>query len=775
MSTAGFGTQPNTTGLGEVAPSVSTQDLTRDPLVTNAQRCDFGGIARPMLGGIPLLAKLGQGGMGAVYYGIHPRLQTEVAVKVLPFHLAEQQPELIQRFFREAQIAARVKSPHLVSVTDVNQESGLFYLVMEFISGKSAGSYLKAVKQSGENWLKEDEALDICVAATEGLDAAHQEGIIHRDIKPDNIMIPKLKGSDLLNFKAAKLADLGLARGEELGQSLTGAGACMGTPGYMAPEQALDAKAVRKPGDVFSMGATLYALLSGNAPFGGSVLFKMLQSTMNDPHPPLRQIRADLSDATITLIDLCLQKDPARRYKDAHALLEAMRLCRASLGESRVAPQDVERLQALTLMPETGETFKSSTPGLAATQVSAPLTQQVPAPPGAATAANAAAPAQPAKAGLNTTVIAAIAVCVVALVVGAVLLKGGDKNTGSGGAIADVSAKKAPANSQQSPAETGKNDSPAKIDVPKVDPQKAEQDRLAEEKRKAEEAQREKEAAQRKREDEAKQQLADARRALDAAVMVATDAKQKSDWNQVIQILEKPLAALGENDHLTKPAAQALIQEAKDTLKKQADYATQIEKANAILKTGLFEQARTAFEAARQVWPDAPQAQQEKLAAGLKACDDGVHEKRYQVELAAGKTALAGEKWSDAETRFQNALKEKPDDETARKGVADAQAGADRKRQAEAAQRAAQQYATEIADGRDKMTAKNYDAAAAAFRRALEVDGYANDTTARKLLDDANGAADRQRQADAAREERRKQEKVKSEEVIRGVRSFFGR
>jgi len=288
---------------------------------------DFGNAKVPSLGGIPLLAKLGQGGMGAVYYGIHPRLKIEVAVKVLPFHLAEQNPEMVQRFFREAETAARVSSPHLVNVKDVNQESGIHYLVMEFVKGQTAGGYLRKVKESGATGLVEAEALDICIAASEGLCAAHEEGIIHRDIKPDNILIPFDK-SGQPSFAASKLSDLGLARGVDPGHSLTGSNLPMGTPGYMPPEQAEDAKNARKPADVFSMGATLYALLSGNAPFQGSALLKILRATIEQPQTPIRQLRPEISAATAALLDKCLAKDPSQRLTDAAALLEALKACR---------------------------------------------------------------------------------------------------------------------------------------------------------------------------------------------------------------------------------------------------------------------------------------------------------------------------------------------------------------------------------------------------------------------------------------------------------------
>ncbi|MCW8133376.1 MAG: serine/threonine protein kinase, partial [Planctomycetota bacterium] len=311
--------------------SVAPEDLSGERMLRDATKMPFEQRQVPSLGGIMLLAKLGQGGMGAVYYGVHPRLRTEVAVKVLPFHLADRNPELVNRFVREAQIAAQIKSPHLVGVTDVNEENGLFYLVMEFVRGTSAGSYLKKIKAGGGAGLSEGEALDICVAAVTGLAAAHMKGIIHRDIKPDNVLIPAVQGGTL-DMKECKLADLGLARGEESGQSLTGTQAVMGTPGYMAPEQGMDARKAGKPADVFSVGAMLYALLCGNAPFRDGPALAVIFKAINEPHEPLSTYRPDVSPGTLALIDRCLAKHPQERYADASALLEALKVCRSALG-----------------------------------------------------------------------------------------------------------------------------------------------------------------------------------------------------------------------------------------------------------------------------------------------------------------------------------------------------------------------------------------------------------------------------------------------------------
>ena len=316
-------------GADTMVSGIEIQDLSSERLLRDAPRIESNGRLCPSLNGIPILAKIGQGGMGAVFYGVHPRLRSEVAIKVLPFHLAEQDPGMIQRFFREAQIAAQVRSPHLVNVMDVNEESGLFFLVMEFVPGCTAGQYLKRMIEEGKPGLTETDTLDIIIGATEGLNAAHVQSIVHRDLKPDNIMVPFLsRAAKTYNLKQSKLMDLGLARSEESSQSLTGAQAAMGTPGYMAPEQALDAKTADKRSDVFGMGATIYALLNGKPPFRGEAIMKVLMATMHEPHVPIINVRPDVSKTLSEIVDRCLDKKQENRYQDALQLLRALKNCR---------------------------------------------------------------------------------------------------------------------------------------------------------------------------------------------------------------------------------------------------------------------------------------------------------------------------------------------------------------------------------------------------------------------------------------------------------------
>ncbi|MBI4566140.1 MAG: protein kinase [Planctomycetes bacterium] len=323
---------PKPSGTGVEASS----DLSRDALLSIAPRDAAG---RPTLGGIPLFKKLGQGGMGAVYLGKHPRLGVDVAVKILPFHLADQQPQSIEYFMREANVAARLNHPNLVRIFDVNVDgdpkagTAIWYLVMEFVSGRTVGNLIRERVKTGQGPLPESEALDLMIAVSEGLAAAHEERIVHRDIKPENIIIPVTKEGAPL-FGKAKLMDLGLAKlhQDENSLGLTVANVAMGTPGFMAPEQAESAKSAGPPADVFAMGATLYTLLTGVAPFSGTTVLAILKKTSEEQHTPLQTINPRVSRSTIACVDTCLAKQPGGRYPHAGVLRSVLHACRESLA-----------------------------------------------------------------------------------------------------------------------------------------------------------------------------------------------------------------------------------------------------------------------------------------------------------------------------------------------------------------------------------------------------------------------------------------------------------
>ena len=345
------------------AEGLGIRDLSQDRLLASVKRVQFQKREVPSLGGVFLLSKLGQGAMGAVYYGVHSRLNIEVAVKILPAKDLDEDSASVARFFREAQIAASIQSPHLVGVRDINNEAGLYFIVMEFVLGKSAGQCLREARNSGLTGLPENIALEICIAASRGLRSAHAKGIVHRDIKPDNILIPGSDGLIDLKHNESKLADLGLARGDDMAKVLTGTHAMMGSPGFMAPEQYEDAKRASKPADVFGMGATLYALLAGTAPFSGDTLTRVMLDTMNTPHAPIHWARPNVSEATGRIINRCLEKDPAKRFEDAKVLMEELKKAREGLEQNTRRPQKlVEPNQALDRKSPVRENSKETNP-----------------------------------------------------------------------------------------------------------------------------------------------------------------------------------------------------------------------------------------------------------------------------------------------------------------------------------------------------------------------------------------------------------------------------
>lgn len=288
------------------------EDLSKDVLLRHLPRDSDG---RPTVGGIPLLRQLGKGAMGAVYFARHPRLRIDVAVKVLPVQLLDRDPTLLVRFRSEARIAAAIGGDHLVKVFDVGSEADTPFLVMEYVPGETATAYLR---RAGGPGLPEREALHIVRAALRGLVVAHEHSVIHRDVKPDNILIPNGE------LKKAKLADLGIAKPEGAGPGQTvgtQANVAMGTPGFMAPEQAEDARSAGTRADVFAMGATLYALLTGRSPFAAPSLAAILRNTATREPEPLPNT---ISSATRTIVWRCLRKDPTQRYTSAADLLDAV-------------------------------------------------------------------------------------------------------------------------------------------------------------------------------------------------------------------------------------------------------------------------------------------------------------------------------------------------------------------------------------------------------------------------------------------------------------------
>lgn len=254
------------------------------------------------LGDFELKKKLGQGGMGVVYLAHQISLDRDCALKVMAKELAAK-PGFVERFVREARSMAKIHHPNVVSCYAVGEDKGHHYVAMELIDGRSMQDWLNAVKQ-----LSPADALLVTILAGEALHFAHELNMVHRDVKPDNILVTK-KG-------AVKLADLGLAKAvDEEDMSLTQSGAGLGTPHYMAPEQARNAKHVDRRCDVYALGCTLYHFLTGKTPFAGGSLVELISNKEKGQFTAAHRVNSAVPERLSLMIDKAMAHDPKSRYQ----------------------------------------------------------------------------------------------------------------------------------------------------------------------------------------------------------------------------------------------------------------------------------------------------------------------------------------------------------------------------------------------------------------------------------------------------------------------------
>ena len=271
---------------------------------------------------------LGQGGMSAVYKATDPNLKRVVAVKLIHPHLSTD-PDFVRRFEEEAAAVAQLRHPNIIQVFDFNNDEDNYYMVLEFVPGETLQDHLKRLNSSGRR-LSVAKAIEYMAEICDAVDYAHQRGMIHRDIKPANLMLNVMGQAILMDFGIAKIVG---------GQRHTATGAVVGTALYMAPEQIKGENPDRRA-DIYSLGVTLFEMLSGHPPFEADSAMTLMMMHVNDPIPDVRELNPDVPDDLVAVIDKALAKDPNDRYQSAAQMAAALRnvLTRIRAGASTETP-----------------------------------------------------------------------------------------------------------------------------------------------------------------------------------------------------------------------------------------------------------------------------------------------------------------------------------------------------------------------------------------------------------------------------------------------------
>ena len=308
--------RPICPGCGDEIDPDDSQGLCPACLVKQGKRSETEGDSlrtalQAKLGGqYRMIRLLGRGGMGAVYLARDLSLEREVAIKVVK--AASDESAMHERFRREARTAARLSHPNIVPLYAFGEVEEMPYFVMGYVRGESLADRLRR-----EGRLSEEEARRIFAEIADALDHAHRQGIVHRDIKPDNVLLEDESGRALLT-------DFGVAKAVDKGETMTRLGSVVGTPHYMSPEQASGRSDIDGRSDIYSLGVMAYAMLAGRLPFEGKTAADILTKHLTQEPAPLRSVAQAVSDSTVQAIERCLEKDPAARWPDARSLKLAL-------------------------------------------------------------------------------------------------------------------------------------------------------------------------------------------------------------------------------------------------------------------------------------------------------------------------------------------------------------------------------------------------------------------------------------------------------------------
>jgi serine/threonine-protein kinase len=314
--------------------------------------------------GYQLISKLGKGAMATVYKARQNALDRIVAVKVLPKKLAEN-PEFVDRFYKEGRAAARLAHNNIVQAIDVGSTpDGFHFFVMEYVEGPTLYDIMQPAPVGEGRTFSEAEALDVTIQMADALAHAHQRNLIHRDVKPKNILLTK--------DGVAKLTDLGLARAmDDKEAAESEAGKAYGTPYYISPEQIRGDVDIDFRADIYSLGATMYHLVTGKPPFDGETPSAVMHKHLKQPLTPADHVNTALSAGVGEIIDVAMAKNREDRYQSTEDLLEDLRAVRR--GEPPTHARRDVHVDGLTALEETGKTVDIAPPATVLTWTSPPV------------------------------------------------------------------------------------------------------------------------------------------------------------------------------------------------------------------------------------------------------------------------------------------------------------------------------------------------------------------------------------------------------------------